>query len=777
MTYSWIRMAATPNTIKKILNNPILQTIIIFISGGWIVLEITEYFIENFGLHESARKVLLIIILTVLPIAIFVAWYSTRKRAARDERIRTKSFTLRRKKVIIPSVLIVLAIGTSIGFRVAHESRFDTVLNIKLPKLQEEITSIDVSEGQRNWMVYHKAIELRKILRNNPEFHQFWDDITIEVEITTNPEGAHVYAKPYATPDTDWTYMGDAPLSEYTFPRGLSRIKIEKSGFEVQYDILFYPFGYHDEEVPRHYKLYRPDEKPEGMLHAQGFKGGWFITGNLPELTAGDFWIDRCEVTNRQYKAFLDDGGYTNPSYWKFPFIEGDDTLLWANAIERFSDNTGRPGPAAWELSDFPTGEEDLPVRGISWYEAAAYATYADKELPTVFHWTYLSEIHAAPEIIKFGNYDHKGPVKVGTGEAITRFGTLDLAGNVSEWVYNSIGRNKIIMGGNSQEPAYLYNEAYNVSPWRRSDLIGFRCMSYINDTSKQELTQQFDRTERDFSKAEPVSNEAFSIIEALYKYNKSELNARTIYTLDTLNWIQEDIQVDVPYEDSPMQISVFLPKNSEPPFQTVIYFPHDGPVYSNSLDDMPQYFEDLDFFVKSGRAVVFPVYYNTFGRGDIEPNNLFTWRQALGYIVNDFQITCDYLQSRNDIDPEKMAYYGISWGGFMAPYVLAIEDRISLGILALFGLGSSDEYQDLDQVNYLSRVKIPMLLLGGRYDFAFTNRKQKAFYDFLGTPIKDKEWILLETTHSIPRKDIINESLDWLDKYFGPVNLKQKSQ
>ena len=766
-------MELQPNRFKQILNNPIIQTLVIFVSGGWIVLEITEYFIENFGLDEAARKVLLIIIITVLPIAIFVAWYSNHKRTARDERIRASSFTLRRRKVIIPSVLIVIAIGTSIGFRVAHKSRFDSALNIKLPKLQDEITFIDISDGQRNWMAYHKAIELRKILRNNPEFHQLWNDITVKVKITTDPEGAKVYAKPYAIPYTAWIYMGDVPLSEYSIPRGLSRIKIEKPGFEIQYDILYNSFGYHDEEVPRHYKLYRPDERPEGMLHAQGFKGGWIKTGNLPELTAGDFWIDRCEVTNQQYKSFVDEGGYTNPSYWESPFVDGDDTLLWENAIKGFKDNTGRPGPSSWEMGDFPGGEEDLPVSGISWYEAAAYATYVKKELPTVFHWTYLSEIHAAPEIIKFGNYHKKGSVKVGTGEAVTRFGTLDLAGNVSEWVYNSKGKNKIIMGGNSQEPAYLYNEAYNVSPWRRSDLIGFRCMRYINDTLKQELSQQFDRTERDFSKAEPVSDEAFSIIKALYKYNKSELNARTIYTLDTLNWIQENIQVDVPYEDSPMQLSVFLPKNSEPPFQTVIYFPHDGPVYSNSLDDMPQYFEDLEFFVESGRAVVFPVYYNTFGRGDIELSNIFTWRQLLVYIVSDFQITCDYLQSRSDIDMEKMAYFGVSWGGFMAPYILAIEDRIKLGILVLFGAGSNDEYQDLDQLNYLPRVKIPMLMLGGRYDFAFTNSKQKAFYDFLGTPVKDKKWKIYETTHSIPRKDLVNESLDWLDNYFSEVNLK----
>ena len=44
-------------------------------------------------------------------------------------------------------------------------------------------------------------------------------------------------------------------------------------------------------------------------------------------------------------------------------------------------------GPATWELGTFPDGQADYPVGGVSWYEAAAYAEFADKRLPTVFHW------------------------------------------------------------------------------------------------------------------------------------------------------------------------------------------------------------------------------------------------------------------------------------------------------------------------------------------------------------------------------------------------------
>jgi eukaryotic-like serine/threonine-protein kinase len=52
-----------------------------------------------------------------------------------------------------------------------------------------------------------------------------------------------------------------------------------------------------------------------------------------------------------------------------------------------FVDRTGRPGPSTWELSNYPEGRDDYPVSGISWYEAAAYARFRGKTLPTIYHW------------------------------------------------------------------------------------------------------------------------------------------------------------------------------------------------------------------------------------------------------------------------------------------------------------------------------------------------------------------------------------------------------
>ena len=70
-----------------------------------------------------------------------------------------------------------------------------------------------------------------------------------------------------------------------------------------------------------------------------------------------------------------------------------------------------------------------------------------------------------------------------------------------------------------------------------------------------------------------------------------------------------------------------------------------------------------------------------------------------------------------------------------------------------------------------MTRVRIPVLMLNGRYDHFFpVESSQIPLFRLLGTPEKDKKHVLYETGHAPPRKEFIRESLDWLDKYLGPV-------
>ena len=58
-------------------------------------------------------------------------------------------------------------------------------------------------------------------------------------------------------------------------------------------------------------------------------------------------------------------------------FVNNGKPVSWEQAMAGFEDGTGKPGPATWELGNYREGTEDLPVGGVSWYEAAAYAAFA----------------------------------------------------------------------------------------------------------------------------------------------------------------------------------------------------------------------------------------------------------------------------------------------------------------------------------------------------------------------------------------------------------------
>jgi len=98
------------------------------------------------------------------------------------------------------------------------------------------------------------------------------------------------------------------------------------------------------------------------------------------------------------------------------------------------------------------------------------------------------------------------------------------------------------------------------------------------------------------------------------------------------------------------------------------------------------------------------------------------------------------------------------------------VERRFRAGILIGGGLYEFSR-PEISQINYVTRVKTPTLILNGKYDTLFPpETSAQPLYDFLGTEAKDKAIKYYETDHIPPRNEYIKETLAWLDKYLGPV-------
>src|SRR5262249_37790184 len=154
---------------------------------------------------------------------------------------------------------------------------------------------------------------------------------------------------------------------------------------------------------------------------------------------------------------------------------------------------------------------------GVSWYEASAYAAFAGKSLPTVFHWAQAAQHLASGSIVPRANFGEAGTVPVGSAQS--GFGTYDMAGNVREWCLNAdqSGR-RYSLGGGFGDPTSFFPNGELESPWSRAPNQGFRC-ARLPAAPDPRLAGVVERASRDFRKEIPVSDEIFQAYRSLYGY------------------------------------------------------------------------------------------------------------------------------------------------------------------------------------------------------------------------------------------------------------------
>ena len=290
-----------------------------------------------------------------------------------------------------------------------------------------------------------------------------------------------------------------------------------------------------------------------------------------------DFWIDRTEVSNRELKRFVDAGGYRDQNYWPVPFEKDGRQVPFDEAMALFRDSTGRPGPGTWEAGGYPEGEDEFPVTGVSWYKAAAYAAFAGKSLPTIYHWSFVAGPRLSGAVVPRSNFQGRGVTRVGTSGGQNQFGAIDLAGNVKEWCWNRAdATRRYIMGGAWDEPVYMFNDPDARSPFDRAANFGFRAVKYSPDESLAGADDELVAFEaRDYGKEKPVTDDQFEAYLRLYRSDRTDLQARTEARDDSdPNWRLERVSFQAAYGNERIPALMYVPKRSRPPYQVVVLPP-----------------------------------------------------------------------------------------------------------------------------------------------------------------------------------------------------------
>jgi dienelactone hydrolase len=413
-----------------------------------------------------------------------------------------------------------------------------------------------------------------------------------------------------------------------------------------------------------------------------------------------------------------------------------------------------------------------MPVGGVRWYEAAAYAEFTGKSLPSFYEWYRASWSNSAnSEILAASNFGGKGPAETGKHRGMTAFGTYDMAGNVSEWTATAddVGHRYLLGGAWDQEP-YVFGDPVVKDPLARRDTFGFRCIRRSTLPSPESLNPVTVLAVQ--KRGKPIDDATYQIFSRLQAYDKIRLDAKVETVEDSSPyWRRETVTFPAAYGSERMMLHLFLPKNSAPPYQVVAVLGGVNVLYTTRIQDFQFPYE---FLLRAGRAVVFPVFSGTLERGPspVKPPPNQARERALRW-PKDMGQTIDYLETRPDIDAKRLGFYGLSMGAVDGVRLIALEDRFKGAALISGGLWGSPP-PEIDTWNYAPRVRIPVLMLNGRDDLVFpVETSQKPLFHALGT--QDKRYVQFDGGHAnlVSRPDLIGQILEWFDHYLGPVQAR----
>lgn len=702
------------------------------------------------------------------------------------QRLHLASLGRLRSPRAVLTIVVGLALVFAVWFYVHQKNR--QWATAQVPRIAE------LAKAGRLFEAYDLALQARSILGDEPTISRLMPTISDTLSVTTEPAGAQVYLKRFPA-DGNGTGaarepVGTSPIRDRQIARGDYLLIIEKPGFASiertisgalisdGYSLLLPP------PLRVEARLVAADQVPDRMAYVPG--GDYrIIAPQRPtdvRVRLDDFLIDRFEVSNQEFKEFINAGGYLKKEYWKYPFVKDGKPLQWQEAMREFHDRTGLPGPRDWTNQNFAEGKAQHPITGITWYEAAAYAEFRGKRLPTLYEWEKAARngmtsfsgltmpwgVAGADTDLRV-NFKREGTVPVDSFEfGMSPYGCYNMAGNVAEWCLNETAQGFFTAGGSWEDTLYVFNY-YGILPgFYSSNKVGFRCVSHLANAAgggamRIEIANEAPRYT-------PAPDASVKQWLNLYAYDHTPLDAQVVEVTEAEAWRREKITFNGAGGERAIAY-LYLPKNVGQRLQVIHVVPPAD--VSNRARSVPDALEITWMpLVRAGRAlfaVVLKGYIEREPPANTTPPRPGTaeYREELVAKLTDLRRGLDYLETRADIDASRIAMFGPS-GGDLKLMLPAIERRYRAVVYT--GTGLRPEYMQLppeiNPINYVPHVAPPKLLVHGRYDEAVPLQSSaEPFFRLLREP---KHRVIYEGSH-IPGPQIFFPAVNnWLDETMG---------
>ncbi len=685
-----------------------------------------------------------------------------------------------RSRTLLAAATVVLVVMGALAWTTAR--------SIRIQRALESITTAERLLRERDYPgAYETAAAAVSILPMEQRLRDVIEMSSESATFETDPPGASVYLESFI-PAGKRFGAGTTPFTIPNLPLADYIVTCEKPGYATaRLPLAQYPMFGDGQMVPPRparlsVRLFQTEKVPHEMVAVSG--GEYKLTGSQrmsgAPVQLEDFLIDRFEVSNDDFEAFVRDGGYRRPELWQ--------TLPFAEVGTSFRDTTRLPGPRMWAGGAPPPGLGNHPVTGVTWHEASAFARWKGKQLPTVYQWEKASRylfsygpagnfpwglLSPGVDTTDRMNFNGRGTLPVDSMRfGISPYGAHHMAGNVSEWMRNPLPPGFAVRGGSWNDALYSFGRTSAFPAMYASTELGFRLVKPLAGDGQDQ--GEFALSPAGFApKYQPVDDEEFEELRSIYEYERTPLTARVTERIDHADWTRERVEYEVDGRTVPAYL--YLPKNFPRPLQVVHYSPA-GDVTSGfrSLDKSVE--ASLAPVIRGGRAIFAVVMTGFMGRphqeGTRRPDSRsvqfadYTARE-----VKEMMRGVDYLETRPDIDRARICFYAFSAGAGSGVVLAGVEHRYRSVLIMGSGIWPSEvtDIAAANRIHFAPRIKGPILMVQGRYDeSAPLESMARPLFNLMREP---KRLEIYEGSHMPTQAVQIPIINKWLDETLGKLD------